>query len=386
MSREMLLPQYIYTGENSLEGASSVIEKMGNKVLLVVDPAIKKLDCFERVKALLERLGKQYIIFSEIIGEPTDLMVDMAHACYKNNSCDSLIAVGGGSAIDTMKAAAVRAATGKKISSFMGKQITEELPFMAAIPTTAGTGSEATRFTVITDTKTDIKMLLGGASLIPKLAIIDPSFSASSPKGITAASGLDALTHAIESYTSKKAQPMTDTFALSAVKRIFKYLPTAYKNGSDITARSEMSLAALEAGVAINNASVTIVHGMSRPIGALFHVPHGISNAMLLEKCLGFALDGAYPRFAQLARAIGAASETDDDKAASEKLITAVHELCKVCEIPTLGEYGINKHKFFSSMDKMASDALDSGSPANTIKSVSKEDILAIYRSLWEND
>lgn len=383
MSSEMLLPQYIYTGENALEGASAVIEKMGNKILLVADPAITKLDCFEKVKALLEKLGKEYVIFSDINSEPTDLIVDMAHARYKNNACDCLISVGGGSAIDTMKAAAVRAATGKKISDFMGKKITAELPFMAAIPTTAGTGSEATRFTVISDTKTDIKMLLGGAPLIPKLAIVDPAFSASSPKGITAASGLDALTHAIESYTSRKAQPMTDTFALSAVKRIFRNLPTAYKDGSDIKARTEMSLAALEAGIAINNASVTIVHGMSRPIGALFHVPHGISNAMLLEKCLGFALDGAYERFAELAKAIGAAAEKDSDKAAAEKLIAAIHELCAVCEVPTLEEYGINKSKFFASMDKMASDALDSGSPANTIKPVSKADILEIYRSLW---
>lgn len=383
MSSEMLLPQYIYTGENALEGASAVIEKMGNKILLVADPAITKLDCFEKVKALLEKLGKEYVIFSDINSEPTDLIVDMAHARYKNNACDCLISVGGGSAIDTMKAAAVRAATGKKISEFMGKKITAELPFMAAIPTTAGTGSEATRFTVISDTKTDIKMLLGGAPLIPKLAIVDPAFSASSPKGITAASGLDALTHAIESYTSRKAQPMTDTFALSAVKRIFRNLPTAYKDGSDIKARTEMSIAALEAGIAINNASVTIVHGMSRPIGALFHVPHGISNAMLLEKCLGFALDGAYERFAELAKAIGAAAEKDSDKAAAEKLIAAIHELCAVCEVPTLEEYGINKSKFFASMDKMASDALDSGSPANTIKPVSKADILEIYRSLW---
>ena len=383
MSSEMLLPQYIYTGENALEGASAVIEKMGNKILLVADPAITKLDCFEKVKALLEKLGKEYVIFSDINSEPTDLIVDMAHARYKNNACDCLIAVGGGSAIDTMKAAAVRAATGKKISEFMGKKITEQLPFMAAIPTTAGTGSEATRFTVISDTKTDIKMLLGGAPLIPKLAIVDPAFSASSPKGITAASGLDALTHAIESYTSRKAQPMTDTFALSAVKRIFRNLPTAYKDGSDIKARTEMSIAALEAGIAINNASVTIVHGMSRPIGALFHVPHGISNAMLLEKCLGFALDGAYERFAELAKAIGAAAEKDSDKAAAEKLIAAIHELCAFCEVPTLEEYGINKSKFFASMDKMASDALDSGSPANTIKPVSKADILEIYRSLW---
>lgn len=227
-------------------------------------------------------------------------------------------------------------------------------------------------------------MLLEGATLIPDLAIIDPKFTVSAPKSITAATGLDALTHAIESYTSKKAQPLTDAVALSAVKRIFKYLPAAYKNGSDLAARSEMSIAAFEAGVAINNASVTLVHGMSRPIGANFHVPHGISNAMLLEKCLAFALDGNYPRFAELGRAIGAANSSDDDKTASEKLLGAIRELCAVCEIPTLAGYGIDRENFFAVLDKMSEDAVKSGSPANTVKAVSVDDVKIIYRSLWE--
>lgn len=188
----------------------------------------------------------------------------------------------------------------------------------------------------------------------------------------------------LKAYTSRKAQPLTDSVAISAVKRIFKYLPAAYKNGNDIKAREEMSIAALEAGIAINNASVTIVHGMSRPIGANFHVPHGISNAMLLEKCLGFALDGAYERFAELSRAISAAAKTDSDKAAAEVFIAAIKHLCKECEIPTLAEYGIDKEKFDFLIDKMAEDAIASGSPSNTIKAVTKDDVIAIYKSLWE--
>ena len=328
-------------------------------------------------------MGVAHAEFTDIHGEPTDVTVNAALAAYRGNGCDCFAAIGGGSAMDTMKAAAVLAAKGGKISDYMGKLIDGELPFMAAIPTTAGTGSEATRFTVITDTATDIKMLLNGAPLIPDLAIIDPQFTVSSPKGITAATGLDALTHAIESYTSKKAQPLTDTAAMSAVKRIFKNLPAAYRNGNDLTARAEMSVAALEAGIAINNASVTIVHGMSRPIGANFHVPHGISNAMLLEKCLGFALDGAYTRFAELGRAIGAADNSDDDTAASEKLIGAVRDLCAVCEVPTLEGYGIDRGKFFEVIDKMAEDAVASGSPANTVKTVTVDDVKKIYRSLW---
>lgn len=172
--------------------------------------------------------------------------------------------------------------------------------------------------------------------------------------------------------------------ALAAVKRIFRYLPDAYNNGSDLRARSEMSVAALEAGMAINNASVTLVHGLSRPIGALFHVPHGISNAMLLEKCLSFALDGDYPAFADLARAIGAADAGTPDPEAAAALIGAVNSLCKTCRVPTLAEYGINREDFFRVIDKMAEDAIASGSPANTMKPVTREDVIRIYQSLWE--
>ena len=384
MSREFYIPNKILTGNGALEGSAPYIKQMGKKPLLVSGPNTSKAPCFDELKKLLDKLEMSYGIFCDITGEPTDTIVNSCVKAYKDNECDSFIAIGGGSALDTMKAAAALAVMGGKIADYMGKQIDGKLPSMAAIPTTAGTGSEATKFTVITDVATGVKMLLSGPSLIPDIAIVDYDYCVSAPKSITAATGLDALTHAIESYTSKKAQPLTDTVALSAVKRIFKYLPAAYNDGNDVKAREEMSIAALEAGIAINNASVTIVHGMSRPIGANFHVPHGISNAMLLEKCLGFALDGAYERFAELARSIGAADKSDSDKSAAEALIMAINELCKECEIPTLAEYGIDKKKFYSVMDKMAEDAIASGSPSNTIKTVTKDDVIAIYKSLWE--
>lgn len=145
-----------------------------------------------------------------------------------------------------------------------------------------------------------------------------------------------------------------------------------------------MSLAALEAGIAFNNASVTIIHGMIRPIGAMFHVPHGISNAMLMSECFSYVYDGAYERFADMARAIGAASNDDNDEIAAEKFIKACEELCEICEIPTLEQYGIDRDKFFEVMDKMADDAIASGSPANTIKEIGKEDVLNIYKALWK--
>lgn len=380
------MPRYIYTGENALSGAADVLKKMGKKALVISGTVTSKQTCFADCVSLLNGLGIETAEFTDISGEPTDVTVNAGLAAYMDNGCDSLLAIGGGSALDTMKAIAALAVCGGKIADYMGKPITAELPFMTAIPTTAGTGSEATRFTVITGTETGVKMLLSGTSLIPDCAVVDPAYTITAPKGITAATGLDALTHAIESYTSKKAQPLTDTVALSAVERIFANLPTAYTDGKNIKARSEMSIAALEAGIAINNASVTLVHGMSRPIGALFHVPHGISNAMLLGKCLSFALDGAYGRFAELARAIGAADHSTDDRNAAEQLIVKVRELCSICEIPTLSEYGIDREEYYAAIGKMSADAIASGSPANTAKPVSREDIESIYRALYSSD
>ena len=383
MAREFLMPRYVISGENALDKAKIYLVMSGKNALLITGPNVRKTNSCEMLRNLLKTLGISFHEFSDITGEPTDKTVNSALEVYKQNGCDSIIALGGGSALDTMKAVGVLANCGGKISDYLGKTIKEKLPFMTALPTTAGTGSETTRFTVITDTETNVKMLIGGEALIPDLAIIDPQFTFSCPKNVTAATGLDALTHAIESFTSRKAQPLTDTMALSACRRIFKNLPKAYENGADAKAREQMSIAAFEAGVAINNASVTLVHGMSRPIGAYFHVPHGISNAMLLEKCISFALDGAYPKFAEIAREIGAADRSESDKTAAEKLVLAIRNLCAVCEIPTLSEYGISKETYMGLIGTMADDALKSGSPANTIKSVSKEDIIKIYEDVF---
>ena len=194
---------------------------------------------------------------------------------------------------------------------------------------------------------------------------------------------LVALCHCVEAYTSRKAQTLSDTFAVSAVKRIFKYLPVAYKDGKNEEARVQMSVAALEAGIAFNNASVTIIHGMSRPIGALFHVAHGLSNAMLLKECLTFALPGAYDRFGALGRDIGVADATDSDQEAAEKFLKAVESLVNELDTPTLEQFGINKEEFFNVIDKMAHDAMDSGSPQNTMRDVTEEEVKEIYRKLW---
>ena len=383
MGREFIMPGKIISGSGALEQAEGYFKQLGKKALIVTDAVMIKLGNLDQVTKVLDKAEVAYSVYDGIGGEPTDVMIEKGLELYKEG-CDFLIALGGGSPIDSMKAIAALAVNGGKMSDYMGKEIAGAIPPMVAIPTTAGTGSEATKFTIITDTEKDVKMLLKGDALMPNLAIIDPQFTITAPPAITAATGLDALTHAIEAYTSVKAQPMTDVFAVSAVKRIFKYLPVAFHEGSNVEAREEMSLAALEAGVAFNNASVTLVHGMSRPIGALFHVPHGISNAMLLKECLTFALDGAYERFAELGDAIGVTAPGQSVEEKAKAFLGEVENICKELEIPSLEKYGINREEFFVRMDKMADDALVSGSPANTRKEVTKADILDIYTKLWD--
>lgn len=383
MASKFIMPKQIISGENALQQSKEVIRTLGTKALVVSGKVMNRIGNVKIVTNLLDEIGIGWTVYDDITGEPDDVMIDGGVEAYKANGCDFLIAIGGGSPMDSMKAIGALITNPGKIADYMGKEITNPLPPMVAIPTTAGTGSEATQFTIITDTKTNIKMLLKGTVLIPDVAIVDASFTVSSPKSVTNATGLDALTHAVEGYTSKKASPLTDVYAVDAVKRIFQYLPRAYENGEDMEAREEMILAALEAGVVINNSSVTLVHGMSRPIGANFHVPHGLSNAMLLKVCLTFALDGTYERFADLGRAIGAATEEDNDETAAKAFLDAIIQLCETLEVPTLAEYGVDKEAFCEVMDKMADDAIASGSPGNTRKTTTKADVIKMYKELW---
>lgn len=384
MSNLFLMPRYIFTGEGALDKAGENISLLGKKALIVTDDVMIKLHSVSNVTNLLDKLGIKYSIYHDVNGEPTDFMVSNGIKQYEDDKCDFLIALGGGSPIDTMKAIGAMITNAGEINDYLGKIIENETPPLVAIPTTAGTGSESTQFTIITDTKRDIKMLLKGPYLIPTVAIVDPIFTMTSPKNVTSSTGLDALTHAIESYTSKLAQPMSEIFSISAVKKIFNNLLNVYNNGNNVKSRTEMSIAALQAGIAFNNSSVTIVHGMSRPIGALFHVPHGLSNAMLLTDCLKFILPGAPDRFCNLAKAVGIYNDRMNNIDAGNAFIEEVQKLCINLHIQTLEEFGVQKDKFYSNLNKMACDALESGSPQNTRREVKKEDIITIYKNLWK--
>lgn len=386
MADTFIAPRRIINGRGALDASLESVAALGKKALVVTDTTMEQLGNLKKVTDMLAQAEVACVVYSGILGEPDDGMIEEGVYLYREEQCDFLVALGGGSPIDSMKAIAMIAACGGTPADYMGKTVTDRLPPMVAVPTTAGTGSEATQFTIITDRASQVKMLLKGPALMPDVAVIDPRFTMTAPPGITAATGIDALTHAIEAYTSKKAQPLSDTFALSACRRIFRYLKTAWERGDDEESRIQMSLAALEAGMAFNNSSVTIVHGMSRPIGALFHVPHGISNAMLLNVCLTYAVEGAAERFAEIAVACGLADSGDSAEKAAQKLLCQVQLLLRQIEIPGLAEYGIDRDAFMQAVPKMAADAYASGSPSNTRRETTAEVMEELYRKVFDGD
>ena len=262
-------------------------------------------------------------------------------------------------------------------------QVDENNYPIIAIPTTAGTGSEVTRFTVITDTETDEKMLCMGLAYVPQAALIDYTLTLSMPLRLTADTGIDTLTHAIEAYVSKKNNPFADSMAKSCMELVSRHLRNAYKDPLDAEAREGMMLAATQGGMAFSNSSVCMVHGMSRPLGAHFHVPHGLSNAMLLPSVTAYSAPQAITRYADCARAMKVAQKTDADSIAVEKLIEELELLNADLEVPSPSEYGIGNNKYFSLLETMAEQALESGSPSNNPRVPSPEDIITIYEGLW---
>lgn len=386
MADLFMMPGKMISGAGALRASQEAFRELGSKALVVADPAMEPLGNLKQITDMLDEIHIPYAVFDGITGEPDDRMIEEGALRYQTERCDFLIGLGGGSAMDAMKAIGLLAAWGGTLAEALVSGAKRANIPMAAVPTTAGTGSEATQFAVITNRRTQVKMLLKGPGLMPDLAVIDPRFTATVPRTVTAATGIDALTHAIEAYTSKQAQPMSDLFAVSACRRIFKNLKAAWENGEDPEHRSQMAAAALEAGIAFNNSSVTLVHGMSRPLGALFHIPHGLSNAMLLNVCLRYAAGGAPNRFARLAVACGFAKPFECPQDAAEKLLACVAGLLRTLEIPTPAEYGIDREAFMEKIPKMAADAFASGSPANTRREIDPPAMERLYLELWRQE
>ena len=381
-ARAFLVPPVLIFGSGASEKVGEEVGKLGvKKGLIVTDEVLLKLGVLEGIEQALTQARIQFAIYSGVFTEPTVEFVEEGLEAYKENGCDFLLAVGGGSAIDTTKAIAVMATNAGSIENYRGaNKVREKGAPLIAVPTTAGTGSEVTQFTIITDTKRNVKMLLISPFLMPQKAIIDPLLTLSMPRSLIAATGIDALTHAIEAYVSVKAQPMSDIFALSAIELISGNLRQAWSNGNNREAREKTMLGALQAGIAFSNSSVALVHGMSRPIGAYFHVAHGVSNAALLSVVTEFSLIGDPERYARIARAMGENVEGLTALEAAELAAEAIARLIEDIEIPSLEELGVDEEKLDKLALQMAEDAIASGSPANNPRQATKEEIVELYK------
>jgi len=377
-------PSVILNGPGSSKEVGEVAKGMGKKALLVTDNVLEKMGLLGDIKASLNKSGVPFAVYDKVVTEPSMEYVDEGLKTYREAGAEFVVVVGGGSPIDTGKGISALATNSGKMSDFEGpNKIPRPGAPLIAIPTTAGTGSEVTQFTIITDTVRNVKMLIASPNIMPRVAIVDPVLTYQMPQGITAATGLDALTHAVEAYVSVKAQPITDALALHAIRLISGNLRQAWCNGNNIEARTNMMIGALEAGLAFSNASVALVHGMARPLGAYFHVPHGISNAALLPTVIEFSIPGNPRRYADIAEAMGDVTTGLSVLDAAYLAARAVKRLNDDVKVPPLRGLGIEEGKFNSVVNQMALDALASGSPGNNPRKATKEEIVGLYQKVF---
>jgi len=385
MSTQIILPRILEIGAGASRKIGAMVKDMNcQRPLIVTDKVMRQLGYVERVRADLSAMNIDSDVFDETVPEPTTRSIEAGVELVKNGQYDVIIGLGGGSPIDSAKAISILGKYGGQMRDYKFPRLVTEpgLPIIA-IPTTAGTGSEATRVTVITDDTNDEKMLCVGIGFMPTVALVDYELTLSVPARTTADTGIDALTHALEAYVSKKANAFSDIQAVAAMKLLAPNLRRVFNNGQDREAREAMMLGSTLAGIAFSNASVALVHGMSRPIGAFYHVPHGLSNAMLLPAVTEYSIPAAEHRYANAARAMGIAQASDSDASANQRLMAELYAINRELEVPTPAEFGISRSQFFANLSIKADQALASGSPANNPRVPSADDIIEIYKQLW---
>jgi alcohol dehydrogenase class IV len=385
MTAEIQVPPIMKIGGGSLSEVAAILGRLNcRRPMIVTDLFLMNTGWPGIVHKLIEKSGCECGVFSETVADPTTDVIDAGVRAFLGGGHDSLVSLGGGSPIDTAKAIGMLAENGGHARDYkVPHPIPKTGPPHLAIPTTAGTGSEVTRFTVITDSAKGEKMLIAGAALMPSAAIVDYELTMSMPPRLTADTGTDSLTHAIESYVSRRANPFSDVLALSATKTIWAQLPIAFREPDNRAAREAMMLAATLAGMAFSNASVALVHGMSRPIGVFFHVPHGLSNAMLLPAVTAFSAPAQEQRYADCARAMGVAALGDPNKTAVAKLIEGLFRRNEELQVPSPKKFGISEQQYLDAIPVMAAQALASGSPQNNPRVPTAVEIEQLYREVW---
>ena len=380
------VPSTILVGGGARREVVAQLQRFAiQRVLLVTDSGMMQLGPAREIAAMLDDSGVTVTIFDRVQPDPTDKNVADGLALYRSEGCQALIAVGGGSPIDAAKAISVLTTNSSPLSQYAGyHKVARAGAPLIAIPTTAGTGSEATKVSVITDTERDVKMMILSVHLLPTVALVDYELTLSMPASLTAAVGVDTLTHGIEAYVSRKAHGMTDPLALSCIQLVAKHLRTAYCEPNNHEARAGMMLAACQGGMAFANSSVCLVHGMSRPIGAVFHVPHGLSNAVLLPTVTQFSWPSSVERYATVARLLGCCPFHLPDAQAAESLVVGLQQLNADLSVPRLRECrGVEETRFRTLLPTMAADALASGSPQNNPRVPTAEEIISLYEMAW---
>lgn len=386
MTSAFHVPSTILVGGGARREVVAQLQRFGvQRVLLVTDAGMMQLGPAREIAELIEEAAISVTIFDGVQPDPTDKNVADGLALYRSEGCQALVAVGGGSPIDAAKAISVLTTNPQPLSQYAGyHKISLPGTPLIAIPTTAGTGSEATKVSIITDTERDVKMMILSVHLLPTVALVDYELTLSMPPALTAAVGVDTLTHGIEAYVSRKAHGMTDPLALSCIELVAKHLRTAYREPNNHEARAGMMLAATQGGMAFANSSVCLVHGMSRPIGAVFHVPHGLSNAVLLPTVTEFSWSASVERYATVARLLGCCPFHTPDERAAESFVEGLRQLNSDLNVPRLRDCrGVEETRFQKSLTKMADDALASGSPQNNPRVPTAEEIVALYEAAW---
>lgn len=358
----------------------------GSKVFVVMDAFLTKvpLNLHKKVERLLRDAHMGFNLFSELNGEPTTDNLDAALKQFNGSQCDCIVAIGGGSTIDLAKAVSLFASYPQMKWDEIGKQPRLDCIPLLACPTTSGTGSEGTKVAVITNTETNVKMNPGHPDLIPKIAILDPELTLSLPPDITAFTGMDALTHAMEAYVSNRATKMTDTFALEAIRIISAALPRVFEDGSDREARQGMALASYYGGIAFSNASINLAHAAGRPLGAHFHIPHGLSVGLLLPFVMRFGIEEATERYADVALALGA-TLINDGKELAETAVKIVDGYCDRFDLwAAAKKYIRDRQSLVQAIPQMARDAMSGNGIATNRKVPTNQDVVNIYQLLGE--
>jgi alcohol dehydrogenase class IV len=380
------VPATIITGAGPSRELVPQLSRLGaRRVLLVTDAFMVASGVAARFVADLEGAGLEVTVFAGVQPDPTDANVRDGLRVFADGRGEAIVALGGGSPIDAAKAIAILATNAEPLSQYQGyHKIPRAGVPLVAIPTTAGTGSETTKVAVITDTARDVKMMMLDRHLLPTVALVDFELTLSMPAPLTAHVGVDTLTHGIEAYVSRKATALTDPLALQCIALVAQHLETAWREPGNRAAREGMMLAATLGGMAFANSSVALVHGMSRPIGAVFHVPHGLSNAVLLPAVTRFSLAGAPERYATIAKTMRLCAADVPAAAAGEALLAGLSALNERLQVPRLRAcHGVERAKFETSVAKMAADALASGSPQNNPVVPNAEEIVGLYEEAW---